>query len=121
MDVENPGQPYEIIAFSPCYDPSWSPDGEQLAFVCDKGTNQSGLFIVDSDGNGIHEVKLGDLGNPAVLKGPTWSPDGTQIVYVAGSDYGHTNIYSINSDGSGNHVLTTQEAFYRIVSVYPLP
>ena len=121
LDIENPDQPYEIIAFSPCYDPSWSPDGEQLAFVCDKGTNQSGLFIVDSDGNGIREVKLGDLGNPAVLKEPTWSPDGAQIVYVAGSDYGHTNIYSINSDGSGNHVLTTQEAFYRIVSVYPLP
>lgn len=121
FDVENPGQPYERIAFSPCYDPSWSPDGKQIAFVCDKGTDQAGLFIINSDGNGIHEVKLGNLGNPAVLRNPTWSPDGTQLIYVAGADVWHTNIYAVHPDGSNNYALTNQEAFYNIVSVYPLP
>lgn len=119
--VENPGQPYERIGFSPCSDPSWSPDGKQIAFVCDKGTDQTGLFIVNSDGSGIREVELGDLGNPAALKEPTWSPDGTQIVYVAGTDVWHTNIYSVYLDGSKNYLLTSQEAFYSIASVYPLP
>lgn len=118
LDVENPGRPYERIAFTPCYDPSWSPDGKQLAFVCNKGTDLKGLFITNSDGNGIREVKLENF---AVLKEPAWSPDGTQIVYVAGGDYEHTNIYSVQPDGSNNHPLTSQEAFYRIVSVYPLP
>jgi Tol biopolymer transport system component len=121
FNVENPGQPYERIAFTPCYEPSWSPDGKQIAFVCDKETDQAGLFVVDSDGNGLYEVELGDLRNPAILKSPTWSPDGAQIVYVAGSDYEHTNIYSVNLDGSNNHSLTDQEAYYDIVSVYPLP
>jgi len=121
FSTENPGQPYERLLLSPCKDPSWSPDGKQLAFVCDKGADQAGLFIINSDGNGIHEVKLGDLENPAVLKDPIWSPDGTQIIYVAGADSGHTNIYSIHPDGSNNHPLTNQEAFYSIVSVYPIP
>jgi Tol biopolymer transport system component len=121
FDVEKHGQPYEHISFSPCYDPSWSPDGKQIAFVCDKGNDLSGLFIINSDGNGIHEMRLGNLGNPAILKEPIWSPVGMQIVYVAGSDYEHTNIYAINSDSSNNHSLTNQDAFYRITSVYSLP
>lgn len=121
FDIEKSGQPYEHIAFSNCYDPSWSPDGKQIVLVCDKGVDQAGLFIVNSNGNGIREVKLENLGNPAVLKEPNWSPDGTQIVYVAGSDVGHTSIYSVHPDGSNNYPLTNQEAFYSIVSVYPLP
>lgn len=121
LDIDKPGQPYEHIAFSSCYDPSWSPDGKQIVFVCDKGTDQAGLFIINSDGNGIREVKLGDLGTPAVLKNPTWSPDGTQIVYVAGNDSEHTNIYSVHPDGSNNYPLTSQEDFYSVISVYPLP
>jgi Tol biopolymer transport system component len=121
FDVENPGQPYEHLTSSPCYNPSWSLDGKQIAFVCDKGTKQAGLFIINSDGNGIREVMLGNLENPAVLKNPAWSPDGTQIVYVAGTDSGHTNIYSVNVDGSNNHPLTHQIANYQELSVYPLP
>jgi WD40 repeat protein len=121
FDIENLGQPYEHVGFSPCDEPSWSPDGKQLAFVCDKDKNHKGLFIVNSDGNGIREVKLRDLENPAVLRNPIWSPDGTQILYVAGSDYERTNIYSVHPDGSNNYSLTHQEDFYDIVSVYPLP
>lgn len=121
FDVENLDQPYERIGFSPCDDPSWSPDGKQIVFVCDKGTDQVGLFIANSDGNGIREVNLGDKENSAVIKNPTWSPDGTQIIYVIGSDYEHTNIYSVYPDGSNNHLLTNQEAFYNIVAVYPIP
>ncbi len=121
FDVENPGQSYEHIALSSCDDPSWAPDGKQIAFVCDKDKNYKGLFVVNSDGNGIHEIKLGSLGNPAVLNTPIWSPDGTQIVYVAGSSYEHTNIYSIYLDNSSNHILTDQDDFYRLVSVYSLP
>ena len=121
FDIENPGQPYEHIAFTSCDDPSWSPDGKQIAFVCAKDKKHKGIFIVNSDGNEIHEIKLGSLGNPAVLNTPIWSPDGAQIVYVAGSDYEHTNIYSIYLNESSNHVLTNQDGFYRLVSVYSLP
>ena len=121
FSTENPGQPYERLALSPCNDPSWSPDGKQLAFMCDKGTDQMGLFIINSDGSGIHEAKLENLGNPADLRSPIWSPDGTQIIYVAGTDTWHENIYSTNPDGSNNHALTHQDASYQDLSVYPIP
>jgi Tol biopolymer transport system component len=120
FDVVNPGQPFERLTFSPCYDPSWSPDGKQIAFVCDKGINQAGLFVINSNGSGIYEVKLGSLGILAFLKEPAWSPDGSQIVYVAGSDSTHTNIYSVNPDGSNNYSLTSEESSYSITAVYPM-
>ncbi len=121
LDVENPAQPYERIGFSPCYDPSWSLDGKQIAFVCDKKNDQVGLFIVNSDGDKIREVKLGDAKNLAVLKNPAWSPDNTKIIYVAGIDSGHMNIYSVELDGSNNHPLTDHEAYYDLIAVYPAP
>jgi len=121
FSVENPGQPYERLAVSPCWEPSWSPDGQQIAFVCYKDNDHMGLFIINSDGNGIREVKPENLENPAFLKYPVWSPDGTQILYVAGTDSGSTNIYSVNPDGSNNHPLTRQVGWYQIVSVYPVP
>jgi Tol biopolymer transport system component len=124
FSTENPGRPYERLAMGTCRDPSWSPDGKQLAFVCEKSADQGGqfgLFVINSDGNGIHEVKLGNLGSPTYLRYPTWSPDGTQIIYEAATNDGHSRIYSVNSDGSNNHALTNQDAVYNIVSVYPMP
>ena len=121
FDVENPGQPYEHITFSPCYDPSWSPNGEQITFVCDKETDQAGLFTINSDGSNIYEINLGDLGNPAILKNPTWSPNGTQIVFVAGTDYEHTNIYFMDLNVSNTHQITHQPAYYNVVSIYSVP
>ncbi len=121
LNPENPGQSYGNLALSSCWDASWSPDGKQLAFECDKGNNQEGLFIINSDGKGLHEMKLGNLASPAFLRYPTWSPDGREIIYVAGTDYQHTNIYSVNPDGSNNHALTNKEAFYSMLSVYPVP
>lgn len=121
FDIENPGQSYERIAFTSCDNPSWSPDGKQIAFVCAKDKNYKGIFVVNSDGSGIHEIKLGGVGNPAVLYSPIWSPDGKQIIYVAGSDYEHTNIYSKHLDDSSNRSLTNQNDFYHLLSVYSLP
>jgi Tol biopolymer transport system component len=123
FSTENPGQPYERLVLSPCYGPSWSPDGKQIAFACDKGPDQMGLFIINSDGNGIHEVKLGNLSSPKFIENPTWSPDGSQIIYVAGTDLGQGYIYTVNSDGSNNHPLTHQAAdyaYYQELLVYPI-
>jgi Tol biopolymer transport system component len=104
-----------------CLSPRWSPNGKQVTFVCHKGGDQDGLYIVNSDGNALREVKVGHSENLAFLRYPIWSPDGTQIIYVAGTDYQHANIYSVNIDGTNNRSLTHQVAEYEDLSVYPLP
>ncbi len=135
FDTENPGQPYEHLVIYPCRDPSWSPDGKQIAFNCRKNqvdfnltipcyhncASPWGVFITDSDGNGIRELKPKNLESSVSIVNPIWSPDGTQIVYIALTDDEHSKIYSVYPDGSNNRPLTNQEAFYNIVSVNPMP
>ncbi len=56
--------------------PSWSPDGQKLAYVrIDwKHDSATGLWIMNADGSGQrHVLDLGSVGSP------DWSPDGNRI------------------------------------------
>jgi subtilisin family serine protease len=60
------------------YDPSWSPDGQWIAF--DAEPNDVGsphLYLIHPDGSGLHQIT-----NGAGEIDPSWSPDGTRIVYL---------------------------------------
>lgn len=76
-------------------DPSFSPDGNRIAFVAakDLGKNVGGfstpqelanwvatrtLWIENTDGSGAHPLKSAGTG----VYQPAWSKDGTQILYV---------------------------------------
>lgn len=56
-------------------DPSWSPDGTQIAFS--RWNPPAGLFIVNADGS--NEQAL--FGSDQLLS-PQWSPDGGQIIFT---------------------------------------
>jgi Tol biopolymer transport system component len=67
--------------------PTWSPDGERLAFVRD------GLFVVDRDGNG--ERRLARAADSA-----SWSPDGSHIAFT------HREVaHVVESDGDSERRL----------------
>jgi Tol biopolymer transport system component len=55
-------------------DPSWSPDGSQIAFV--RWTNPWGIYTINADGR---NEKL--LFSSNVARAPVWSPDGKQIAF----------------------------------------
>jgi TolB protein len=58
--------------------PTWSPDGQQLAFVTTRN-RQAELFTVNSNGTDAKAVV--SLPSGAAID-PRWSPDGTKIVFV---------------------------------------
>ncbi|NDJ51844.1 MAG: hypothetical protein GYB68_02025 [Chloroflexi bacterium] len=74
--------------------PTWSPNGNQLAFVSNRGGSFS-LYIYDFADN---EVTL--LAQNA--SDPSWSPTGTQIAYVSGGDLFVVSVAS----GTINQVTT---------------
>ncbi|MDH4135145.1 MAG: DPP IV N-terminal domain-containing protein [Anaerolineae bacterium] len=84
--------------------PTWSPDGEHIAFVSYRDGNRE-VYVMDPDGR--NQVNL--TNNPADDWMPSWSPDGKRIAFVSYRD-GNWEIYAMGTDGSGVTRLTEDEA-----------
>jgi TolB protein len=79
------------------FDPSWSPDGAQIAYRSDRG-DESEIWVMNADGTGQRRLTAGIS--------PAWSPDGSSIAYASpGHDPNPplSGISIMNADGSGQH------------------
>ena len=100
--------------------PSWSPDGQRIAFVVsnrdggrddggelppDGGGGGSEIYVMDADGNN----PLNLTNNPASDESPSWSPDSQSIAFHSDRD-GNTEIYVMDADGSNPLNLTNHPA-----------
>ena len=83
-------------------EPSWSPDGLQIAFV-DFVEDRPNIFVMNADGSApVRLTNNRDLS-------PSWSPDGRQIAFMSFRD-GNAEIYVMNIDGSAVTRLTNNPA-----------
>jgi dipeptidyl aminopeptidase/acylaminoacyl peptidase len=57
--------------------PAWSPDGDHLAFISDRGEDGSQVWVMPTDGGEARQVTCGEGG----AGNPVWSPDGTRIAF----------------------------------------
>lgn len=78
--------------------PSWSPDGQQIAFVrkAYEGLQLPRYKIVSQRPDGQASTVVLDSGS--FLAAPTWSPDGNQVAYSQNDD-GNDEIYTRSSSG----------------------
>ena len=68
--------------------PSWSPDGEKIAF------HGGGIFVMDR--NGRNRIQLSPKG-----RHPDWSPDGRKIAFYSNlHNIAQQDIYVMNADGA---------------------
>ena len=104
-----------LLLLSNAADPSWSPDGQRIAFMGGAG-QPNGIYIANADGSGRTRVTVPDS---AYDEGPTWSPDGQWIAFHRVStlcaDVGsppartcipHWSVYVVRQDGAGLRRLT---------------
>lgn len=75
--------------------PSWSPDGDRIAFVSFRNTSDSNphsaVYVMNANGS---DIRLLTTGRDYIAE-IAWSPDGRQIAYSDGG-----SLYVMNADGS---------------------
>jgi Tol biopolymer transport system component len=88
------------------FQPAWSPDGTQIAFVTPGGRD---IFLINPDGTG--EVNL--TRGRGEDDGPTWSPDGSKLAFSTGTidDEEESEIAIMGRDGSNRQILTNHRGF----------
>ena len=88
--------------------PSWSPDGNQIAYSNALAGGEPEIWKMNANGAGKtnitdNEVAIADTE-------PSWSPDGHKIAYVGSATGTDRNIRVMNADGTGQRVLHANAA-----------
>ena len=85
--------------------PSWSPDGERIAFQSDRKGDVVNwdIYVMDADGGNFQN--LTNNRNRARDGSPSWSPDGQRIAFVSARNW-DSEIYVMDADGGNLQNLT---------------
>ncbi|MBV8895624.1 MAG: PD40 domain-containing protein [Acidobacteriaceae bacterium] len=83
--------------------PSWSPDGEHIAFAWTKGFEPGNynIFVMDVATQQITQLTSNEGRN----ENPSFAPDGAHIVYASKRGR-ESQIWEMNADGTGKHQIT---------------
>ena len=93
--------PRTIVSSSkPVMSPSWSPDGQQLAYVSYE-TNRPLIYVQNLASGGKRAIS--DPNKSSIS--PSWSPDGRSIAFSV-ADHGNYNLYVMDANGGGARQLT---------------
>jgi Tol biopolymer transport system component len=91
------------------FDPSWSPDGTQIAFRTHRDGDEE-VYVMNADGTEQRNLSNASGGDYS----PAWSPDGEWIAFMSDRD-GRPNIWLIRPDGSDVRQVTNLPG----ISEYP--
>lgn len=84
------------------WNPQFSPDGKQLAFVSDR-SGAAEIWLAER--NGENPIQLTSFKGP-YTNNPRWSPDGGSLVFETPA-HGNFDIYTINKTGGAPRRLTS--------------
>ena len=75
--------------------PSWSPNGREIAFSRSENRGLSQIYIMDNRGSNARPISGGHFND----RNPAWSPDGRRIAFVHARALGQPSIYTMNVNG----------------------
>jgi Tol biopolymer transport system component len=111
--AEHPDQPRQLRRASghPNGSPTFSSDGERIAFQTEATTDNTNIATMSSEGGGSSTI-INWPGNQAE---PQYAPDGTKLVFTSdttpdGTPLGGNQLFVANANGSDPHQLTETSA-----------
>ena len=81
------------------WSPSYSPDGQRIAFVHD-ASGRGQVCVINADGSDPANISSNDFCD----RSPAWAPDGKRIVFLSDRT-GDWDVYVMNADGSDQRRL----------------
>lgn len=105
MNIDGSNQANLSNSNSTDFQPTWSPDGSQIAFVSERDGNAE-IYVMNTDGSNQTRLTKNVLFSELA---PSWSPDGTQIAFYSTRD-GNLEIYTMNPNGSNQVRLTFSDS-----------
>lgn len=84
---------------SEVWDPAWSPEGTQIAFIRVSRTGDQEIHVMNANGSNRRLLCDESTCSPVRDGGLSWSPDGSQIAYTSLRD-GNFDISVVSVDGS---------------------
>ncbi|NWJ48871.1 MAG: PD40 domain-containing protein [Chloroflexi bacterium] len=90
------------------FNPAWSPDGNIIAYLTDRGTDDLTLWLWSLKNNNAARVTMLGAGQGGVGK-PSWSPDGTRLA-IAAYQNGKSQIFRVNVQNGQNAQITESDS-----------
>lgn len=101
MELDGSGQSRLTFDDNSNRDPTWSPDGNKIAFAASPDSMQTNIVIANVDRSAFNS-----LGGEGARDGyPAWSPDGSQIAFSS-LRTGNSELFVMNSDGTNARQIT---------------
>ena len=94
-DADGSNDQAALASREPIISPTWSPDGNRLAYVSFEAKKP--VIYVHDLGSGRRHVAANFKGSNSA---PAWSPDGKRLAVVLTKD-GSSQLYTVGADGSG--------------------
>jgi TolB protein len=79
--------------------PTWSADGQRLAFLARGEGDRRDVYVVDADGRNLRNVSH----SPEEENDLAWSPDGTRLAFVRNPDPSDANAFFLVADADGSN------------------
>lgn len=86
-------------------EPAWSPDGSQIAFATNPGSDRYDIYVMNLDGSGLRRL-TGNKFAKSDERAPAWSPDGGWIAFTS-TISGTNQIFIMSADGAETQTLIT--------------
>jgi dipeptidyl aminopeptidase/acylaminoacyl peptidase len=92
--------------FTESTDPTWSPDGTTIAFICSKGRGaENDLCVIPAAGGTPRNLTAEWALDPG---SPTWSPDGKTLFFNA-EKHGNVHLFAVTATGGAVRQVTSGE------------